>query len=145
MTAHDVPAELAEILEEIIPAGSGTGAAHGDERQVDVLTMPERAVVRRYGTAQATKKIGAWLRYLTAHAPQKYNATITRAWTELVGHHVTDDPSVTDFEVFTEQNPALLDKRLLTRHYTAATLASPQARVGWVEPDSAGFPWSPRP
>jgi hypothetical protein len=40
-------------------------------------------------------------------------------------------------------NPALLDKRLLTRHYTPATLASPRARAGWVEPDAAGFPWSP--
>jgi hypothetical protein len=145
MTTHDVPAELAEILEEIIPPGSGTGAAHDGafrHRQHIHLAF---ITVRRYGTAQATEKIGAWLRHLTAHAPQKYNATITRAWTELVGHHVTADPSVTDFEVFAEQNPALLNKRLLTRHYTAATLASPQARVGWVEPDAAGFPWSPRP
>jgi hypothetical protein len=145
MTTHDVPAELAGILEEIIPPGSGTGAApdtafrHRQHIHLAFIT------VRRYGTAQATEKIGTWLRYLTAHAPQKYNATITRAWTELVGHHVTADPSVTDFEVFTEQNPALLNKRLLTRHYTAATLASPQARAGWVEPDAAGFPWSPRP
>src|SRR5215472_9748400 len=76
--------------------------------------------------AGIAEKISAWLRHLTAHAPQKYHATITRAWTEIVGHHVTADPSVTDFEVFAEQNPALLDKRLLTRHYTAATLAAPQ-------------------
>ena len=145
MTTHDVPAELAEILEEIVPPGSGTGAApDGAFRHRQHIHLAFIAV-RRYGTAQAAEKIGAWLRHLTAHAPQKYHATITRAWTELVGHHMTADPSVADFEVFAEQNPALLDKRLLTRHYTAAALASPRARTGWVEPDAAGFPWSSRP
>jgi len=146
MTTHDMPAELAGILEEIIPPRSGPPGAALDgafrHRQHIQLAF---IAVRRYGTAQAAEKISAWLRHLTAHAPQKYHATITRAWTEIVGHHVTADPSVTDFEVFAEQNPALLDKRLLTRHYTAATLASPQARAGWVEPDASGFPWSPRP
>jgi hypothetical protein len=144
MTTHDMPAELAEILEEIIAPGSGHGAvvdrAFRHRQHIHLAFI----AVRRYGTAQAAEKIGAWLRHLTAHAPQKYHATITRAWTELVGHHVTADPSVTDFELFAEQNPALLDKHLLTRHYIAATLTSPQARAGWVEPDAAGFP-SPRP
>jgi hypothetical protein len=143
MMTHTLPAELAEILEEIIPPGTGPGAAPDRafrHRQHIHLAF---IAVRRYGTAQAAEKIGAWLRHLTAHAPQKYHATITRAWTELVGHHVAADSSVTDFEAFAEQNPALLDKRLLTRHYTAAALASPAARAGWVEPDVAGFPWSP--
>jgi hypothetical protein len=143
MTTHALPAELAEILEEIIPPGTGPGAApDGAFRHRQHIHLAFIAV-RRYGTAQAAEKIGAWLRHLTAHAPQKYHATVTRAWTELVGHHVAADPSVTDFEAFAEQNPALLDKRLLTRHYTAAALASPAARAGWVEPDVAGFPWSP--
>jgi hypothetical protein len=48
---------------------------------------------------------------------------------------------VTDFGTFAERNPALLDKRLLTRHYRPATLASPAAREGWVTPDLAAFPW----
>jgi hypothetical protein len=52
---------------------------------------------------------------------------------------------VTDFAVFAERNQALFDKRLLSRHYTSALLASPQARAGWVEPDIAAFPWSSRP
>jgi hypothetical protein len=54
---------------------------------------------------------------------------------------VAADPSVADFDAFAERHPALLDKRLLTRHYTAAVLASPQARAGWVEPDLAAFGW----
>src|SRR5215472_15481852 len=119
MTTHDMPAELAEILDEIIPPGSGPGAAVDRafrHRQHIHLAF---IAVRRYGTAQAAEKIGAWLRHLTAHAPQKYHATTPREGTELVGHHVTADPSVTDFGASAEQNPALLDKRLITRHYTA--------------------------
>jgi len=54
---------------------------------------------------------------------------------------VAADGSVTDFDAFAERYPALLDKRLLTRHYTSAALASPQARADWVEPDLAAFGW----
>jgi len=50
-------------------------------------------------------------------------------------------PPGTDFASFADRYPALLDKRLLARHYTARTLASPAARTGWAEPDLASFPW----
>jgi hypothetical protein len=162
---HVVPAELATILEEIVPpseaSGGGSGRAPGSAPGSMPGSRPGGALeggfrhrqhihlafiaVRRYGAAQAADKISGWIRHLTAHAPQKYHATITRAWTEIVGHHVAADPSVTDFDVFAERNQALLDKRLLARHYTAALLASPQARAGWVEPDIAAFPWSSGP
>ncbi len=135
--SHAIPAELAEILEEIVPPGGGFR-----HRQHVHLAF---IATRRHGTAQAADLISDWVRQLTAHAPQKFNATVTRAWTEIVGHHVAADSSVTDFAAFAERHPALLDKRLLTRHYTAAALASPRARTGWVEPDLAPFPWPPRP
>ncbi len=156
---HAIPSELAEILDKIVPPGGTPGGAsagapgpaatrgHGDA--VDAVFRHRQHIhlafiaVHRYRTARAAEKISTWIRHLTAHAPQKYNATVTRAWTEIVGHHVAADPSVTDFEVFADRNQALFDKRLLTRHYTAAALASPQARAGWVEPDVAAFPWSP--
>lgn len=140
-----MPTELAEMMADIVPpTGPHDGPHHGAFRHRQHIHLAFLAV-RRHGTAQAADKISAWIRHLTAHAPQKFNATVTRAWTEIVGHHVAADPSVTDFEEFAEQNPVLLDKRLLARHYTAAALASPQARAGWVEPDVAAFPWSPAP
>jgi len=162
---HVIPAELAKILEEIVPPGGAPGgASSGESGRAPGSgpgprpgSAPDGAfrhrqhihlafiAVRRYGAAQAADRISGWIRHLTAHAPQKYHATITRAWTEIVGHHVAADPSVTDFDVFAERNRALLDKRLLARHYTAALLASPQARAGWVEPDAAAFPWSSGP
>jgi hypothetical protein len=59
---------------------------------------------------------------------------------ELVGHHAAESDEG-DFTVFADHHTALLDKRLLTRFYRPATLAGPQARSGWVEPDLAPFPW----
>jgi hypothetical protein len=129
---HAIPAELAEILAEIAPGGAFRHRQH-----VHLAFI----AIRRYGAAHAAEQVGSWIRCLTAHAPQKYHATITRAWTEIVAHHVAADPSVADFDAFAERHPALLDKRLLTRHYTAAALASPHARAGWVEPDLAAFGW----
>ena len=136
-----IPAELAEILEEFVPpggaAGGGPGGAFRHRQHVHLAFI----AIRRYGPERAAEQVGSWIRCLTAHAPQKYHATITRAWTEIVAHHVAADGSVTDFDAFAERYPALLDKRLLTRHYTTAALASPQARAGWVEPDLAAFGW----
>lgn len=101
--------------------------------------------VRRYGTADAIDLISDGIRTTAryAGAPQKYHATISRAWVELVGHH-TDASDATDFDTFAEQNAALLDKRLLTRFYRSSTLAGAVAKTAWVEPDLAPFPWLAR-
>jgi hypothetical protein len=86
-----------------------------------------------------------WIQGIAAHerAPQKYHHTVSRAWVEVVAHHVDADPDCADFGTFAARHPALLDKRLLTRHYRSSTLAAAPARRGWVEPDLLPFPWSP--
>jgi hypothetical protein len=154
MTA-ELPGELAELLAGVIPPDAGF--RHRQHIHLAYLT------VRRHGTAEAAVRIGSWIRQLAAYerAPQKYNATVTRAWTEIVGHHVAADLAgrgsvaatpaparaavAGDFEDFAARHPVLLDKRLLTRHYSPAALASAAARTGWVEPDRVPFPWRPRP
>ena len=73
-------------------------------------------------------------------ARQKYHATVSRAWVELVGYHAAESGD-DDFAAFAAHHRALLDKRLLTRFYRPATLASAQAKTGWAEPDLAPFPW----
>jgi hypothetical protein len=130
-----LPEELAVLLAEIVPPG-------GAFRHREHIHLAYLAV-RRHGTDRAADKVSGWIRHLAAYqrAPQKFNATVTRAWTEIVAHHMAIAPPGTDFASFAERYPALLDKRLLTRHYTARTLASPAARTGWVEPDRAAFPW----
>ena len=137
--AGGLPAELAGMLSQILSPDGHFG--HRQHIQLAFLAATE------YGTAAAVDKISAWIRHLAAYerAPQKYNATMTRAWTQLVGHHVEADRSTGragDFADFARRHPALLDKRLLSRHYGAATLASATARGSWVEPDLAPFPWS---
>lgn len=96
--------------------------------------------VRRYGTAAAIAVVGDGIRRTAryAGAPQKYHATVSRAWVELVGYHA--EPTEEDFDLFVARNPALLDKRLLARHYRSTTLATPEARSGWVEPDLRPLP-----
>ena len=75
-----------------------------------------------------------------AGAPQKYNTTMSRAWVELISHPAAERDGET-FDEFVERNPALFDKRLLMRFYRASTLASAAARLSWVEPDQAPFPF----
>ncbi|MFC1401627.1 MULTISPECIES: hypothetical protein [Streptacidiphilus] len=111
--------------------------------------------VRRFGTSAAVELVSEGIRSTAryAGAPQKYNATVSRAWVELVAHHVLETrtssgtsgaPDTFDaFDAFAEHHTALLDKRLLTRFYRPATLAGTGARTGWVEPDLAPFPWQP--
>ena len=97
------------------------------------------------GTAcrNAVGAICGWIRQIAAYerAPQKYHHTVSRAWVELVAHHVAADPDCAEFDVFANRNPALLNKRLLSRHYRSSTLAAGPARRGWVEPDLLPFPW----
>ena len=96
--------------------------------------------VRRYGTAAAVELISDGIRRTAryAGAPQKYHATVSRAWVELVACHT--EPGEEDFDAFLARYPDLLDKRLLTHFYRSTTLASVAARSGWVEPDLRPIP-----
>jgi hypothetical protein len=99
--------------------------------------------VRRYGVPAAVDLVSAGIQRTAryAGAPQKYHATVSRAWVELVGYHAAE-LGEDDFAAFADHHPALLDKRLLTRFYHPATLAAPLAKTGWVAPDLVPFPWS---
>jgi DNA-binding MarR family transcriptional regulator len=122
--------ELAAVLHEIAPDG------HFGHRQHIQLAY---TAVRRYGMPAAADHVCGWLRQLTTYErkPQKYHHTVSRAWVELVAHHAGDADT---FEAVLARNPALLDKRLLSRHYRSATLACAAARQGWRAPDLAPLP-----
>jgi hypothetical protein len=98
--------------------------------------------VRRCGVPAAVGLVSEGIQRTAryAGAPQKYHATVSRAWVELIGHHAAERGE-SDFAAFASHHPALLGKRLLTRFYRPATLASMPAKTGWVEPDLAPFPW----
>jgi hypothetical protein len=128
-----------ELMGEVMAAS----ARFGHRQHVHLTWL----AVRRYGSGAAITLVSEGIQQTAryAGAPQKYHATVSRAWVELVGHHATaagTGDGDGDFDGFIERNPALLDKRLLTRFYRSATLASARARAGWVEPDLAPFPWA---
>ncbi|MBL1087312.1 hypothetical protein JK359_36100 [Streptomyces actinomycinicus] len=132
--AHEQTPEFTGLMEEVMAAAERFG-----HRQHVHLTW---LAVGRYGTGAAVNLIADGIRRTARYAgvPQKYNATVSRAWVELVGHHAAEGDTA-DFDAFADQHPALLDKRLLTRFYRPSTLAGAPARTGWVEPDLAPFPW----
>ena len=127
-------------LAAILPAITGPAGQFRHRQHINLAFL----AVQRYGMPAAIGKICTWIRHIAAYerAPQKYHHTVSRAWVEIVAHHVGTDPDDADFDRFAGRNPALLDKRLLSQHYRSATLASGPARDGWVEPDLLPFPWS---
>lgn len=123
-----------ELMSEVMAS-----AEHFGHRQHVHVTW---LAVRGYGITAATDLVSDGIQGVARYhgAPQKYNATVSRAWVELVGHHA-EHSHAADFDTFADQNTALLDKKLLTRFYRSSTLASDAARTGWVEPDLQPFPW----
>lgn len=127
-------AKFAELMAEVMK----TADRFGHREHIHLTWL----AVRRYGVPAATTVVSDGIRRTAryAGAPQKYHMTMSRAWVELVGHHVLAAGCDT-FDAFAASHPALLDKRLLARFYRSATLADVSARNGWVEPDLAPFPW----
>jgi hypothetical protein len=124
-----------ELMGEVM-AGSGR---FGHRQHVHLTWL----AVCQYGPSTAVTLVSEGIQRTARYAgtPRKYHATVSRAWVGLVGHHVAVDGPCDDFDSFASRHPALLDKRLLARHYRSSTLASAEARTGWVEPDLAPFPW----
>jgi hypothetical protein len=126
------------LFDELMAEVMATADRFGHREHVHLTWL----AVRRLGVPAAVGLVSDGIRRTAryAGAPQKYHATVSRAWVELVGYHAAEYPG-DDFAAFAGHHPALLGKRLLTRFYHPATLASPRARTGWVEPDLAPFPW----
>jgi hypothetical protein len=136
---HTGPLAFADPeLAAVLPAITGESGRFGHRQHVHLAFW----AVRRYGMPRAADTICAFIRHVAAYqrAPQKYHHTVSRAWVELVAYHVADDPDCAEFDVFAGRYPALLDKRLLIRHYRSSTLAAAPARGGWVEPDLLPLP-----
>jgi hypothetical protein len=121
------------ILHEILSRGDGFG-----HRQHVELTWryledhePEAACVH---VADAIRQIAA------AHgAPDKFHATITAAWVRCVAVHKERWPAPT-FDEFIRRNDALLDPKLLGRHFSPGLLAGDDARGAIIEPDLRPLP-----
>jgi hypothetical protein len=139
--SHNPPPAQKPGFDELMQQVMASAGRFGHRQHIHLTWL----AVRLYGTAAAAAMVSDGIQQTAryAGAPQKYNATVSRAWVELVGHHTTEPGTeAADFAAFADHHTALLDKRLLTRFYRPATLASAEARTGWIEPDLRPFPWT---
>src|SRR5262249_32945926 len=104
---HPFPADPFQELMDQVMASVGR---FGHRQHVHLTWL----AVRQHGTAAAIGLVSDGIQRTARYAgvPHKYNATVSRAWVELVGHHATHHPAP-DFDAFAGHNPELLDKRLL--------------------------------
>jgi hypothetical protein len=99
------------------------------------------AYARRGGVEYAVARAREGLRRFTAAHGQagRYHETLTTAWARVVGHYALsarDD----DFECFLAAHPRLLERDLLSAHYSRERLFSAGARARFVEPDLLALP-----
>jgi hypothetical protein len=128
----------ASTFDELFAEVTASGGRFGHREHVHLTWL----AVRRCGMPAAVDLVNRGIQRTAryAGAPQKYHATVSRAWVELVAYHVAELAGG-NFDTFANHHPALLDKRLLSRFYRSSTLAGARAKAGWVEPDLASFPW----
>jgi hypothetical protein len=121
------------ILHEIL--GRGHGFGHRQHVELAWRYLGE------HGFSQAADAMAEAIRQVaTAHgAPEKFHATITRAWAQCVAVHQQRWPADT-FEGFLDRNPQLLDSRLLDHFYSPERLRAPVARASFAEPDRHPLP-----
>ncbi|MBL7491711.1 hypothetical protein I6A60_23680 [Frankia sp. AgB1.9] len=142
---HDGPGPTA-LFDELMAEVTGATGQFDHRAHVHLTWL----AIRRVGMPAAVRVVSDGIHQAALHAgaPQKYRATVSRAWVELVAHHAAEraatERAAVDFAGFIDAHPALLDKRLLTRFYRPTTLAGSPARTHWVEPDLDPFPWDPR-
>jgi hypothetical protein len=70
----------------------------------------------------------------------KYHETLTEAWILAVHHFLKNTETAQSADDFIEQNPVLLDSKIMLTHYSAEVLFSDQARQSFVEPDLDPIP-----
>jgi hypothetical protein len=99
-------------------------------------------LVRERGATEAGPLIATGIRgFAERHGHlQKYHETMTQFWVRAVAHHVDARPDLNDFDAFLAMFPPLLDTNLPYHHWRRETMASAEARAGWVEPDLLALP-----
>lgn len=70
----------------------------------------------------------------------KYSETITQAWIMAVRHFMELTEISSSADDFINQNPRLLDPKIMLSHYSAETLFSDVAKQSFINPDVEQIP-----
>jgi hypothetical protein len=114
-------------------AGTLEDFPHADHVRLTVIYLT------RHGREATLRRMATGIRsFATAKgAPEKFHATVTRAWVELVDSARRAHPAAVDAAALVAACPLLLDRHALLRFYSRERLDSPEARAGWLTPDRA--------
>ena len=123
-----------DILERIVASRGGFG--HREH-----LELAWTCLDRYRDVDAAHQTVAAAVRHVAQRhgMPDKYHETLTRAWVVVVALHRALDAGES-FDAFIAAHPRLLDRSLLSRHYSEPVLLSQAARAHWAEPDLRAFP-----
>jgi hypothetical protein len=72
--------------------------------------------------------------------PSKFHETLTRAWILAVHHFMNRTGNSGSADEFIDNNPEMLDTRIMMTHYSAEVLFSDEARTAFVQPDLDPIP-----
>jgi hypothetical protein len=123
-----------DILERIVATRGGFG--HREHLEL------AWACLDRYREVDAAHEaVAAAVRHLARRhgMPHRYHETLTRAWVVVVALHRAIAAG-DSFDAFIAVHPRLLERDLLSRHYSEPLLWSDAARAQWTEPDLRAFP-----
>jgi hypothetical protein len=122
-----------DILETIVATRGGFG--HREHLELAWTCLAAEDV------ESAHRAAAAGVRHVAARhgMPDRYHETLTRAWVQVVALHRSLEPCES-FDAFIEAHPRLLERNLLSGHYSRPLLWSEAARERWTEPDLRPFP-----
>lgn len=133
-----ISAEDREFLRSFEACGISPGEFdHAAHLRLAYIYLCDRSV----DDAAAAMKCSllAFLDHLGVGA-SKYHETMTRAWIMAVQHFMAESRSYASASEFIEDNPRLLDSKIMFTHYSAEVLFSQEARRTFVEPDVQSIP-----
>ena len=82
------------------------------------------------------------IRYLKHNGvdPSKYHETLTKAWVLAVHHFMNKTENSISSDELIDQQPEMLDSRIMMTHYSAEVLFSEEARKAFVQPNLEPIP-----
>lgn len=96
MTNHGAGAEEPAAFDKLMNEVMASAKRFGHREHIYLTWL----AIREFGVAAAVALVSEGIQRTAryAGAPQKYNATVSRAWVELVGHHTTESPDATTLQ-----------------------------------------------